>query len=158
MTTTASAKLLATRAQSTLKRILREAESLGLLAPAPGAPRPFASVSIVSARKITELNAKFRRKDRETDVLSFPPPEAVRAATGFLGELVICSSVLRRQAKDVGNTPEQELLVLLVHGTLHLLGLDHERSTRENREMARLEAKLLQALASSASGLIARAV
>jgi rRNA maturation RNase YbeY len=144
---------LSRRAPRTLARVLRAAQALGL-APA----RAQVSVSLVGTARMTTLNARYRGKRRPTDVLSFAPPREIGQATGFLGELVICADVLRRQAREVGHRPEQELLVLLVHGLLHLLGYDHERSASANRAMARLEARLLKKLGRAISpGLISRA-
>jgi probable rRNA maturation factor len=109
------------------------------------------------------LNAKFRKKEGPTDVLSFPAPGPVRRL-GMLGELVICLPVLVRQAREQGHPPERELRVLLVHGVLHLLGLDHERGPEEAALQRHWETVLLRRLDSgssaasrSALGLIARA-
>lgn len=62
---------------------------------------------------------------------------------GFLGELFVCGQVLQRQARERELTEEQELAILVTHGVLHLLGFDHERSSREARAMARWEKRLL---------------
>ena len=111
---------------------------------------------------MTELNRAYRGKNRPTDVLSFQPPEVFRKQ-GMLGELVICLPVLKRQARELGHRPETELRILLVHGVLHLLGLDHELGAREAARMARLEARLLEKLrggklsGNQAKGLIDRA-
>lgn len=94
--------------------------------------------------------------DHATDVLSFPAPD-VFYQQGFLGELVICGPVLERQAKELGHSVQTELDVLLIHGVIHLLGLDHERGENEAAEMARLEAFLMKSLGrKTASGLIER--
>lgn len=109
-------------------------------------------VTFVTSPKMKSLNKKFRGKDEPTDVLSFPALE-VFARQGHLGDLVICAPVLERQAKEIGHSPKQELQVLLVHGLLHLLGYDHEKSPRESKEMSKLEQKIL-----GATGLIRRTV
>jgi rRNA maturation RNase YbeY len=96
------------------------------------------------------LNAEYRRKRYATDVLSFPAPSVFRDQ-GWLGELVICRPVLRAQAREHGHSAERELAVLIVHGVLHLLGLDHEKGPRQAAAMARWEGRLLPA-----RGLIAR--
>lgn len=110
-------------------------------------------VSIVSSGVMKKLNAQYRGKDYATDVLSFTPPVAIRAH-GVLGELVICGSVLERQAREFGHKPELELEILLVHGLLHLLGFDHELGARAAQEMRVWEGKLLGRAAKR--GLIAR--
>jgi probable rRNA maturation factor len=88
----------------------------------------------VSSRKMRRLNSRFRAKNRPTDVLSFAPTEP-----NSLGEIVICRDVLRRQAREQGWGPTNELIFVAAHGWLHLLGWDHERSPDEEREMARLQ-------------------
>jgi probable rRNA maturation factor len=98
------------------------------------------------------LNRDFRGKDRVTDVLSFPAPEIFAEAQGWLGELVICAPVLRRQAAAAGGAERGELDLLLVHGLLHLLGLDHERGPAEAREMGEWESRVL----GRRGGLVAR--
>lgn len=121
-----------------------------------------AEVQLVSGPVMKRLNAQYRRKDYATDVLSFPAPAPLRAL-GMLGELVVCLPVLKRQAREQGHSPERELRVLLVHGMLHLLGMDHERSDSEARRQRRFEGRLLDRLAGArrageaSPGLIARA-
>jgi probable rRNA maturation factor len=101
-----------------------------------------AEVQLVSGPVMKKLNAQYRGKDYATDVLSFPAP-APFLKQGQLGELVICRSVLARQAREQGHSVSNELDVLLAHGLLHLLGWDHERSSREASAQARLEQRLL---------------
>ena len=92
------------------------------------------TVAIVSNARVRALNRKFRRKDKETDVLSFPAEEP-----GYLGDVVISSGVAARQARAAGHSLATELRVLALHGLLHLLGYDHER---DDGQMARLERRL----------------
>lgn len=99
-------------------------------------------VTFVTRGKMKSLNRKFRGKDSPTDVLSFPALE-IFARQGHLGDLVICAPILEQQAREIGHSPKRELHVLLVHGLLHLLGYDHERSTRESSEMAKWENQIL---------------
>lgn len=111
---------------------------------------------MLGAATMKKLNKKYRGKDYATDVLSFEAAGPFRAA-GILGELVICLPVLKRQAKEQGHRPERELEILVVHGVLHLLGLDHERGPREARAMSRWEKKVLEAAFHAGhSGLIRR--
>jgi probable rRNA maturation factor len=114
--------------------------------------------SLVSAPAMLKLNKSYRRKGYATDVLSFISPEPFRSQ-GMLGELVICLPVLKRQAKSMGHPPEAELDILLVHGILHLLGMDHELGVKEAASMRKWESRLLVAGRGKAArkGLIARA-
>jgi probable rRNA maturation factor len=108
------------------------------------------SVKMIGSSAMKRLNSAYRRKSYATDVLSFQAPEPFRSQ-GWLGELVVCAPVLERQAKERKHSSERELDVLLAHGLLHLLGLDHERSSSEAARMSRFEEKLL-----SGQGLVAR--
>ncbi|HLD99052.1 MAG TPA: rRNA maturation RNase YbeY [Bdellovibrionota bacterium] len=108
-----------------------------------------------SAPAMARLNRRYRRKNSPTDVLSFEAPEPFQRH-GHLGELVICLPVLKRQARELGHSPERELEVLIVHGVLHLLGMEHE--SVDARPMARWESRLLAGLSPGRSlGLIKRA-
>jgi rRNA maturation RNase YbeY len=115
-----------------------------------------AELRIVGAPEMKRINALWRKKTYATDILSFPSP-AFFQSQGHLGELVVCWPTLLKQAKEVGNSAPQELDVLLVHGVLHLIGLDHERSPRELKQQAKLEGLILRNLGADAeSGLISR--
>ena len=120
-----------------------------------GVPQAF--VRIVNAQTMIQLNHHYRGKDYATDVLSFTAPEPFQRL-GQLGELVICLPTLRKQAKEQGHPVGHELEVLLVHGVLHLLGLDHELGPKEAALMARWEEKILRGLSRSTQrrGLIRR--
>jgi probable rRNA maturation factor len=76
----------------------------------------------VTPDAIGKLNADFRGKNRPTDVLSFAPNEP-----GSLGELIVTMPLIRAQAKENAHSTRAELTYILLHGTLHLLGLDHGR-------------------------------
>ncbi|MDA8085378.1 MAG: rRNA maturation RNase YbeY [Nitrospiraceae bacterium] len=108
------------------------------------------------------LNRSFRGMDKPTDVLSFPFFEEKelkslcdcradglekKAKTPFiLGEIVICPEVAARNAALYGATLAEEMRRLLVHGFVHLLGYDHEKSEGEARRMRRKERELINAL------------
>jgi probable rRNA maturation factor len=92
------------------------------------------TVAIVSDARVRALNRQYRKKDRATDVLSFPSEER-----GYLGDVVIAAGVAARQAREAGHSRATELRVLALHGLLHLLGYDHER---DDGRMARLERRL----------------
>jgi probable rRNA maturation factor len=110
--------------------------SLGswLVAVAPARARGAVTVAIVSDARLRALNRRYRKKDKATDVLSFPSDER-----GFLGDVVIASGVAARQAREAGHSLATELRVLALHGLLHLLGYDHGR---DDGRMARLERRL----------------
>jgi probable rRNA maturation factor len=101
---------------------------------APSRARGTVTVAIVSDARVRALNRQYRRKDRVTDVLSFPSGER-----GYLGDVVIAAGVGARQAREAGHTLATELRVLALHGLLHLLGYDHER---DDGRMDRLECRL----------------
>lgn len=114
----------------------------GVLA-AEGVTRPCeVSVSVVDADEIHELNRVWRGIDKPTDVLSFecdsafddsiPADELIE-----LGDIIVAPEVIAAQAPGFGNTPADELALMLVHGTLHLLGYDHI----EDDEAAVMEAR-----------------
>lgn len=87
------------------------------------------SLSIVDKETIHKLNKDYRNVDRETDVLSFPMDEEAFDDEGnpifLLGDIVICLDVARNQAAEFGHSLEREMMYLICHSTLHLLGYDH---------------------------------
>ena len=144
-----------TRAELMLAGVLRKAASLPGLKRRLKARGPWhAEVRLVGSAAMKRLNGEYRAKHYATDVLSFTAPEVFRSQ-GRLGELVICLPTLARQARERGHEPETELKILLVHGVLHLLGMDHELGAKQAAEMARWEGRLLP---KSLRGLIGRAV
>jgi len=100
---------------------------------------------------LRRLNRDFRAKDKPTDVLSFPAP--LEFADGHAGDLAISLQTAQRQADEHGHTLTDEVRVLLLHGLLHLSGMDHET---DSGEMAARESDLRKSL-KLASGLIDRA-
>jgi probable rRNA maturation factor len=103
------------------------------------------SLSLVTDREIRKLNRTFRKKDKATDVLSFPAGEGGPTPQGVpkpLGDVVISVDTAARCAEERGVAIERELELYLAHGLLHLLGYDHHRP-EEARKMARKEAQLL---------------
>ena len=98
------------------------------------------SVSLVRDDEIRDLNRRYRHKDRATDVLAFALREGAFDIVGdALGDVVISLETARRQACEHGGTLVDEVDRLLVHGSLHLAGYDHEISPREERRMRRKE-------------------
>ncbi len=103
---------------------------------------------VVGAPESRRLNAHYRGRDQATNVLSFPPPRLPRAAAGAvppLGDLVICARVLRAEARAQDKTLRAHWAHLIVHGTLHLVGYDHERDADAQR-MERREVAVLRRL------------
>ena len=92
------------------------------------------SVLLADDRKIRTLNKQFRGQDRATDVLSFSQndeEEESKPSYHLMGDVVISAVTAKRQAAEHGLTLEEEIVLLLIHGILHLLGFDHERSNEE---------------------------
>ncbi len=83
------------------------------------------SVRIVDDIESQELNARYRGKDKPTNVLSFPADLPPELNLPLLGDLVICAPVVAREAQDQGKSLEAHWAHMLVHGCLHLLGYDH---------------------------------
>jgi len=108
------------------------------------------SIALVDDREIASLNHAYRGKDRPTDVLSFAQREGEDVAPGLLGDVVISFDTAARQARRRGARVEDELRHLLVHGLLHLLGYDHERSPADARRMFRRARDVLAFLRSPA--------
>lgn len=108
------------------------------------------SVLVTSSHEVRALNRRFRKQDKTTDVLSFPP----MFATGeFSGDIAISADVAARNAKEIGHSAADEVKILALHGVLHLAGYDHET---DNGRMATREQKLRKQLGLPA-GLIERA-
>jgi probable rRNA maturation factor len=89
------------------------------------------AISFVDEPAIAELNERFMGHEGPTDVLSFPiddtpPPVEVAELPRLLGDIVICPGVAARNAPQHAGTFEDEIALLVVHGILHLLGMDHE--------------------------------
>ncbi|MEW6107641.1 MAG: rRNA maturation RNase YbeY [Nitrospirota bacterium] len=121
------------------------------------------SVLFINSRRMKLLNAQYRGINKATDVLSFPQetaeffkgkePKTVPELPGIrnsqeipLGDIVICIPRALNQAKDYGIPFYEELLRLLIHGLLHLLGYDHELNTYQKQKMEKKERELLNAL------------
>ena len=100
------------------------------------------SIALVGDREMRPLNAKYRKKRTTTDVLSFFIDDQPPAGVPILGDVVISVEQARRQAQERGKTLKSEMVTLLIHGILHLLGYDHEKSPRQARIMFAYEQKL----------------
>ena len=96
------------------------------------------SVNLVGEAKIKSLNKKYTNKDKPTDVLSFPLGDGG-------GDIFICLSIAKKQAKSENTTIEKKLAQLVVHAFLHLQNYDHETDKQE-KEMTGLEQTILDSL------------
>ena len=107
------------------------------------------AIRIVDESEGRALNRHYRGKDYATNVLSFPAelPEGLPEDfhMPLLGDLVICAPVVAREAREQGKSPAAHYAHLTVHGTLHLLGWDHDEE-REAEAMEQLEREILDAL------------
>jgi probable rRNA maturation factor len=118
----------------TLTRFLNRARAaIGL--------RGAVDVLVTTDRALRQLNRSFRGKDKPTDVLSFPAPEAF--AKKHAGDLAISLKTAARQAKAFAHPVADEIKILILHGLLHLAGEDHET---DSGEMATREAALRREL------------
>lgn len=102
------------------------------------------AVLVTDSRRVRALNRKFRKKDKATDVLSFPQESG--------GDIAISAQIAARNATRYGHATTDELKILVLHGLLHLAGYDHES---DQGQMAAREAELRQRLGLPAS-LISR--
>lgn len=100
------------------------------------------SIRVVDAAESQALNRRFRGKDRPTNVLSFPAELPPELELPLLGDLVICRDVVEAEAAEQGKPPEAHWAHMVVHGTLHLLGYDHE-TAEGAAAMEALEAEIL---------------
>ncbi|MCX6759085.1 MAG: rRNA maturation RNase YbeY [Candidatus Nealsonbacteria bacterium] len=85
------------------------------------------SIVLVGQARIRKLNKKYRQNYRSTDVLSFSYDGS--------GDIVICLGEVKKNAKRYNSTFRKELAKVLIHGILHLLGYDHEKSEKAAKEM-----------------------
>ncbi len=102
-------------------------------------------VRIVDEAESGELNERYRRKAGPTNVLSFPFEHPEMLDPPLLGDLLVCAPVVEREAREQGKTVEAHWAHMVIHGTLHLLGYDHEED-REAERMEGLEREILARL------------
>ena len=109
------------------------------------------SVILTDNAAIHEINLEYRGKDNATDVISFAyrdePFPAPAGITEELGDVYISLEKAAEQAAEFGVTFVEEMHRLLVHGILHLLGYDHERSPEDEKKMQELEEKIIDLIA-----------
>jgi probable rRNA maturation factor len=88
-------------------------------------PKTYISVTLASDSEIHALNKKHLNHDYPTDVLSFNINEKLEDGTFYLGDVIVSTERAKKQAKEYGNTKEEEIADLVAHGVLHLLGVNH---------------------------------
>ncbi|MFH0779478.1 MAG: rRNA maturation RNase YbeY [Parcubacteria group bacterium] len=98
----------------------------------------YISLAFVPPATIKKLNKAYRRKDRVTDVLSFEEKGIVE-----LGEIIICPAQAKKQSAAFGNSFEKEIVRLLLHGYLHLLGYDHV-NLQDAKKMEKIEREIFK--------------
>ncbi len=103
------------------------------------------SVVFGSDGLLQELNRTYRHQDRATNVLAFPqhPTYEGEPVTAMLGDVIVSLHTAAREAYELQQSLEERVVYLLLHGILHLLGYDHERSATQRRHMEALERRVL---------------
>ncbi|HET7202042.1 MAG TPA: rRNA maturation RNase YbeY [Steroidobacteraceae bacterium] len=136
-----------------LRRWARAAHAAGVAALSRRASKRLAgdasgaaiTVRVVGSAESHRLNRSYRGKDKPTNVLSFPASPEETHVDGALGDLVVCAPVVAREACEQHKPPAAHWAHMIVHGTLHLLGYDHERA-RAAHAMEALEVEILRGL------------
>ncbi|HET9032226.1 MAG TPA: rRNA maturation RNase YbeY [Dokdonella sp.] len=103
------------------------------------------SIRLVDAEEGQSLNRQYRHRDYATNVLSFPAELPADIKLPLLGDLVICAPVVAREASEQGKPLRDHYAHMTIHGTLHLLGYDHENDADAER-MESLERRILAEL------------
>ncbi len=103
------------------------------------------AVRIVDEAEGRALNRRWRKRRRATNVLSFPSDGVPGAAPDFVGDIVVCAPVVEAEARAQGKSSEAHWAHMLVHGTLHLLGYDHDVDARAE-QMEGIEREVLARL------------
>ncbi|HVA55851.1 MAG TPA: rRNA maturation RNase YbeY [Gammaproteobacteria bacterium] len=103
------------------------------------------TIRIVDEDEGIELNRRYRHIDSATNVLSFPAQLPAGVTSGLLGDLVMCAPVVIREAKEQAKQTQAHWAHLTIHGTLHLLGFEHESGSQAVK-MESLETTMLASL------------
>jgi probable rRNA maturation factor len=102
-------------------------------------------IALFGEAEAKRLNRDYRRKDYATNVLSFPYQPVRGERSSMLGDLAICPAVVAREARERGKSVRDHFAHLTVHGTLHLIGYDHENE-RDAEHMEAIERRVLAGL------------
>ena len=100
------------------------------------------TVRLVSEQEIQVLNRTYRQKDYPTNVLSFPFESIPQVENNYLGDVVICLSVVKTESIQQDKSFEDHFALMVIHGTLHLCGFDHQ-SDAEAEKMEGIEQRIL---------------
>ena len=124
------------RALPGVERLVRKAARAAI-----GLKNRSLTVALADDKRVRALNRRHAKKDKPTNVLSYPSGEK-----SFLGDVVLARQTVWREAREQKKTPADHLAHLVVHGTLHLLGHDHETSKADAERMEALERRILTTL------------
>lgn len=102
------------------------------------------SLVMTNDEEMREINRQYRKIDNTTDVLSFPINENKDITSPMLGDIVISFDKAKSQSVENDCTVEEEIAFLYIHGLLHLLGYDHERSEEDEKEMFELQEQFFE--------------
>ena len=127
------------RALPGVERLVRRAARAALAGARRSGKRSL-TIALADDRRVRALNARDRKKDKPTNVLSYPSGEHA-----FLGDIVLARQTVWREAREQGKSPADHVSHLVVHGALHLLGYDHEENVDAER-MEALERRVLARL------------
>jgi probable rRNA maturation factor len=110
------------------------------------------SIVFVNAERIQELNKRYRKEDRGTDVLCFSQDSIISEFFNLpkkyfeLGEIIVCLTKVKENAEEFGSDFEKELKWVIIHGILHILGYEHEKSEKQAERMREKEKYYLKNL------------
>ncbi len=108
------------------------------------------SITLTDNENIRQINRQWRKKDKPTDVLSFPIDEKPPGYKyRILGDVIISLPFAKKQAEEIGISYQEEVIRLLTHGILHLLGYDHEVCPAEAKKMFDLQDRIVDRIISS---------
>jgi probable rRNA maturation factor len=124
------------RALPGVERLVRKAAHAAI-----GLKNRSLTVALADNKRVRALNRRHAKKDKATNVLSYPSGEK-----SFLGDVVLARQTIWREARVQKKVPADHLAHLVVHGTLHLLGHDHEASEVDAERMEALERRILAKL------------
>ncbi|MFH1769794.1 MAG: rRNA maturation RNase YbeY [Parcubacteria group bacterium] len=130
------------------ERIIEKALSIAQIS----SPKIELSINIVGLKRITDLNKKHRGKNKPTDVLSFPVQKDLISTKPHpggimnLGDIFISYPFVVREVGTDNKKIKNQIILLTVHGLLHLLEYDHERSSKNEKQMFALQDKIVRSL------------
>jgi probable rRNA maturation factor len=123
-----------------VERLVRRAARAAIAGARRGGKKSLA-MALADDKQVRVLNARDRKMNKPTNVLSYPS-----GARAFLGDVVLARQTVWREARSQGKTPADHVAHLVVHGTLHLLGYDHETGDADAERMEALERRILATL------------